>query len=594
MEPTFWSRLFSRSNTVWVSCFLAGTSQIALVALLIGIITKDTSLESWLEGIAWAASIVHIVALLVLPITAFLFLRRTSNIVQTTFGAVSILLSLPAAILSIYVLAKIWEGLDQQADQDKLDVGDVRSMSQAGFAVWATAIVAQLAVFTLLFWPPFHHKDTTSSPEEPTTRSSPVRSLKRSLSIQLSALSAPSTPRFARSSEPSSPTTPTLRSPSTASLRHSMDRVVRPMTSKTKLLLQKAQSLHSERRHSLDTIGQDDDFGDWDTSSPADIIPLPSAEPIIRPTTRTRLPTIPGSRPVSPANPLEGPFYPDGEADVAEQACAPDPSLPKPSFSSPSATSSVRRDSNSRSDSTASCTASRSPSCCDSTTVADEHQQRTIHPLFRPESPAPAPAIRSPGTWVYGHPQGGKVWDPAHGPRPETPRSRQGSFRGVGGTSGAETGEVGGVGGVEGGFVLKRPAPAFAEERGAMGECFSLRDGDLHRRAMKPVDAHDYSKAAQESRLNWTLRRSPASQQLNKRFSATALAPPTSAPGDVNRPALQHIIDTQNINPNTAPTNWCSAREPRNNGFQRSIYFPSPPRPTRVLLSSRAQQRRER
>ncbi|KAK3056061.1 hypothetical protein LTR09_003297 [Extremus antarcticus] len=442
------NKIGSRSNAVWVACCLAGTSQIALVALLIGIITKDSLLHDSLVGLAWAASIVHVVTLIVLPAAAFVFsLRRTTGLIQTIFGALSILLAVLGAILSIYVFAQVWSSLAQHKNEKGVDLKTVRDLTQAGFAVWSIAVVAQATLYALLFWPANDHKDSETSTEEGTARSSPVRSLKRSLSVQMAALSPPSTPRFIRTTEPELPAFSIPRSNSATSLRQSMDRVVRPMTSKTKLLLQKAQdsySLNSTRKTSLETIGQEDDFGDWDTTSPDDVVPFPE-ELYVRPTARTRLETIPGSRPASPANPLDGPFQ-DSVTEDDRRAATP----------SRHVLASQTSDDNSLRLSTQS---SRSDS------IADD--QKNIHPLFRSESPAPAPAIRSTNTNVYGHPQGGKFVAAeddfeilglprtlhsshshcAESASPLSPASRQNSFRQQSPTEA---------------YGLARPSPAFA------------------------------------------------------------------------------------------------------------------------------------
>ena len=205
------------------------------------------------------------------------------------------------------------------------------------------------------------------------------------------------------------------------------------MTSKTKLLLRQqsfprdSSSLNSTRETSLEALRQDDGFQSWDTSRVEELDESHFLPQSVRLRIESRLETIPGSRPVSPANPLNGPF-PDPIDDD-------DVRLPESPAHSPI---------HSPSSESSSFTFSPPPTRPDSSAG-----QSHIHPLFRSESPGPAP-VASPGTVITASPLAGQVVTPdlhgivaprklhssqsfrADSPGPFSPsRSRQGSLRSV-------------------------------------------------------------------------------------------------------------------------------------------------------------------
>ncbi|KAK7515077.1 uncharacterized protein IWZ02DRAFT_492980 [Phyllosticta citriasiana] len=188
------------------------------------------------------------------------------------------------------------------------------------------------------------------------------------------------------------------RSSVCSSVRASLQQAVRPITSRTNLIgrgsssLRESASFQSER--SGRTSAQNDGFESWDTSTVDEQSRETVMQSTISPTkafSGTRLDPIPGSRPVSPANALDGHFPMSDPASIPELPPTPDLTVATPAFfGSPH---------NSR----------------PATPTIDSSN---IHPLFRADSPVPPPAV-TPGTVVVASPLSGQVIS-----RPPTSASR--------------------------------------------------------------------------------------------------------------------------------------------------------------------------
>ncbi|KAK8169496.1 hypothetical protein IWX90DRAFT_180059 [Phyllosticta citrichinensis] len=191
------------------------------------------------------------------------------------------------------------------------------------------------------------------------------------------------------------------RSSVCSSVRASLQQAVRPITSRTNLIGRGSSSLResasSQSERSGRTSAQNDGFESWDTST----VDEQSRETVMQSTTSptkaltpfsgTRLDPIPGSRPVSPANALNGHFPMSDPATIPELPPTPDLTAATPVFfGSPH---------NSR----------------PATPTIDSSN---IHPLFRADSPVPPPAV-TPGTVVVASPLSGQVIS-----RPPTSASR--------------------------------------------------------------------------------------------------------------------------------------------------------------------------
>lgn len=411
----------SSTVTFWTTTALTCASQAASAAITIRLTTTDISRDHSIYAIALAASILDIVALASSLIAAFLYLRRTAYKVRLAICAACVLVAIVAALLTVYILAWCWNG-DHDAQIHNGRTRPLHTLAEAGFAAWLVAVITQAILYILVLWPQSPKIAHIPDQELTEQRPSPVRSVKRSLSIHLGALAPPPPPVFLRSvSEPGSPALSSQTSSPRSSFRQSMGQAIRPMTSKTRLLLRQpysprdSRSFQSGRETSLDAIRHDQDgFENWDTSSVEDA----NNENFER-STRNRLETIPGSRPVSPAKPLDGPFPDEVEP---EDILLPESPLHSPLQSPTSETSSLRLSS----------PADRRESNAD---------QSHIHPLFRTESPVPPP-LASPNTVIVASPYAGQVVSSehlvprrlhsSHSNRPESPlspRSRQNSFR---------------------------------------------------------------------------------------------------------------------------------------------------------------------
>ncbi|KAF1990662.1 hypothetical protein K402DRAFT_400845 [Aulographum hederae CBS 113979] len=210
-------------------------------------------------------------------------------------------------------------------------------------------------------------------------------------SVSLSILPAP---RILDAGVPS-PTFSISSRASLLSLRssvQSLQHVIRPTDSRTKLLRNGAagshDSLHSLSQRvsaSVESIAQTNGFDTWDTSS---------VDPQARDTVLQSVPRrgrtlepIPGSRPASPAHPLDGPFP---NADCTDKS-------PERPGTSTSSIEQLRK--------------LRSPPSHNSlnnihpTSRPTSPEEAHIHPLFRSDSPAPPST--TPGTVITASPFSG-------------------------------------------------------------------------------------------------------------------------------------------------------------------------------------------
>lgn len=416
-------RLVGNAIVFWGITTLTCTSQIALIAITVGLATNNASIKVSIHRTAWVTAAANMVAFTASLGAVCLYVRRTARITYFTLCACCIVLSAMAAFLTIYTLAWIWNYVRSLQHPSQRYIF-TQGLSKAGFAIWTIAFLAQVTLYVLVLWPK-NQIDSDSTTQELSQRSSPRRSVKRRTS-DLTSLTPPPTATYdLPQSEPTSPK---------QSFQYSVNQIVRPMTSKTKLLLRQSSfprdsaSLHSRKDTSLEALRQDDGFESWDTSGVEEIDEHNILPRSVRSRLESRLATIPGSRPVSPARPLDGPF-PDEIDDVRL------PDSPTRSHSPPITSPSSERGSFSFS----------GPPARPDSSAGQSH----IHPLFRSESPGPAP-VPSPATVITASPYAGQIVDPennvfvpprrlrssssfrAESPSPLNPgRSRQSSFRSV-------------------------------------------------------------------------------------------------------------------------------------------------------------------
>ncbi|KAI6834329.1 hypothetical protein KC332_g6061 [Hortaea werneckii] len=382
-----------RSTAFWTTATLALAAQVAVSAIAIRLTVTSLFSED-VYGTAIAASVldVCVIALLLLTIA----LRRLPQNRKRTLVAVGLAASQAtvAAVLSIYVL--IWSFVEEHDDE-------VRNLAAGGVAAWSISVLSQSALYIYMLLPSHQHASASAQEFDAAAQGpSPVRSMKRSLSIHLGSLT-PTPPKMKwPMNEPYSPADSGYAVSPTPSLRHSISQAVRPKSSKTRLLRrsytsgQETPSLYSEPvRH--------DDFENWDTSAiEEEYIPSPSQSRSV-----IRLEPIPGSRPVSPAKPLDGPFPETSPEET------PLPESPIQSVVSSPWTQ-------------------RGPSIDELPPLRRPSTHGSqVHPLFRAESPMPPP-LHSPGTVITASPYAGQIIGRDHAMSPRhfyADASRNGSAR---------------------------------------------------------------------------------------------------------------------------------------------------------------------
>lgn len=393
---------------------LSSATQIALTAIITRL-ASNTSSSSPVFGTSIAAVVFDFIVLVILVgIVVFSLVARstTGRSLQLLLSATSFVLFITASILSIYVLGWTWVKVDFN-DANKRSKHS-RDATLAGFVIWTINMVAQtsLHIFRSL-------RKREQAPEPQTEvvveRQASPRSIKRSLSFPLKSLSPNASP-FSRSTfEPGSPDPSTQRSPSTQSstFRHSISQAIRPITSRTKLMLTHASTprdsgsfVVNHDNNSLEIFCRGDGFESWDTSS----VEQGFINPFVTIPTlgKKSLEPIPGSRPVSPAKPLDGPF-----PDIDEPAPADKMPLPDSPMQSPILMSSDNGSTNSL--------AVPPP-----LRRASSNQESHIHPLFRSHSPTPPPTP-SIGTVVTASPFAGQVIHGDHAMAPKRMQSRSNS-----------------------------------------------------------------------------------------------------------------------------------------------------------------------
>ncbi|KAF2182768.1 hypothetical protein K469DRAFT_585152 [Zopfia rhizophila CBS 207.26] len=245
----------------------------------------------------------------------------------------------------------------------------------AQFTIWTLACVSQVALFSSPLWcnPLNENRGSVARSGPRDSVMSEVRTSHQSMTLQIQMLE-PTQPSSPLAALPS-PTFSTRSSHSLRSWRESLQHVVRPVTSRTKLIsrpsfTRDSRSVYSDA-HSLGNVSQPDGFDMWDTSN----VDPQARDAVMQsgPSRGTVLETIPGSRPASPARALDGPF-----PIASDGSASPALSLPPKMYPD----------------------TSRPPSPA----VSEAH----IHPLFRTESPTPPPAA-TPGTSIMASPLSGQV-----------------------------------------------------------------------------------------------------------------------------------------------------------------------------------------
>ena len=401
-------------RTAFGLAVLSTATQIALAAIIthLAITTPNSSPVFAATLAAVVFDFIVLIVLIGIVVFSLVARSRTSRTLQLSLSATSFVLFVTASILSIYVLGRTWTKIGS-ADTNSKPFNSHAAVL-AGFVVWTINMVAQtmLHIFRSLRkreQAPSEHVESIVEPQ-----ASPRSMMKRSLSFPLKNLASPSSSPFLKSTfEVTSPTMST-HSASSSNLRHSIQQAIRPITSRTKLMLthtptprESGSFAATRENNSLEISCRGDGFETWDTSSVEQGFVNPF---VTSPTTgiqKKKLEPIPGSRPVSPAKPLDGPF--PSTDDEPEKHPLPDSPMQSP----------MRlRFPNDSTD-----TLPVPPLLLHrNSSQSSSSQEAHIHPLFRSHSPTPPPTP-SADTIITASPFAGQVIHSDHAMAPKRMQS---------------------------------------------------------------------------------------------------------------------------------------------------------------------------
>ena len=335
---------------------------IALISLLASVKRSGS------QGVNVAAIVLDAIALLVAGTLTLLVACIPQVIFFTTkarrWTSVSITIGL-AALACFVTLASL---ISNKAH--------LKGRSGSLYALWALSVASQIAFFCTCYLPyrvPPQHVKADSVDHSFTTVDT-----KKSTSLEMGGINPPQT---LQAPLPTHQTVSQASSPG-SSVRHSLRQILHPISSRSRLIHQPSfQSDVSSYTERPSTVGRRElnDFDTWEVHPETNFASDQTAK-------THKLEPIPGSRPVSPAKALDGPFSPepvrDGTFLASESPLATptSPSFPDGRFPFPSRER--------------------------SSSVATD--QSHIHPLFRTDSPLPPP-LSSPGTIVTASQWAGQV-----------------------------------------------------------------------------------------------------------------------------------------------------------------------------------------
>jgi hypothetical protein len=326
-----------------------------------------------LRDIATAATALNAVSLFGIGFYIFQDVRRWHGFMERSVHtrcalvACSAFMSLAALTVSLALVAMIkskWQ--ESTSTSSQTPVSNWNAQVSAHIAIWAVSCASQIALYSSIWW----NRGTPCV--QPVSVSGPRDSV-------LSEMQSAAYGRNIFTIKPTEPSSVLAAMPSptysnrtsSQSFRESLRHVVRPATSRTTLLSRHSfsrdtRSIYSDA-HSIENVSHSDGFDSWDTSSVSPQVR--DAVMQAAPSRGTVLDSIPGSRSISPARALDGPFLPEIGEELAEEELVAPPKLMVD--------------------------VSRPPSPA----VSEAH----IHPLFRSESPVPPPAA-TPGTNILASP----------------------------------------------------------------------------------------------------------------------------------------------------------------------------------------------
>lgn len=355
----------SRKLLVSIFAFLAwsATAAEAVTFILEAAFFSTTGIS--LYNVAVAAGTLNIVSLFCIGFFAAQYLRpRDGRIARSAtarrgLAGISILLSLIVLTVSL-VLIILTKSKRQEvyAKSSNGVISDWDLLFDVQVVVWSISCASQLVLYSMYFWirhTPEALEVFVSGPRDSVMSEIPDGRTSRNMFVM-----DPTVPSSPLAGLPS-PTFSHRSSKSLNSFKESIRHVVRPATSRTTLISRPSfsRSVYSDNQ-SCHSVAHTDAFDSWDTSSVSS-----SARDAVM---QCNPESFPSCRSVTPARGLDGPFLSD-LPEVDEELIPP----PK-----------MKHDT------------SRPPS---PSLGSEAH----IHPLFRSESPSPAPAA-TPGTSIVASP----------------------------------------------------------------------------------------------------------------------------------------------------------------------------------------------
>ncbi|KAF2633381.1 hypothetical protein BU25DRAFT_453153 [Macroventuria anomochaeta] len=358
---------------------LAWSSTAADTVLAIIESTSISTTQAPLLHIAVAASALDAVSLCCVGFYIVQDVRRRDGFMERSTQArralvgVSVVLSSTALIVSLVLIVSIRSGWNKVVSSSSAGpISNWDGMFAGHVFVWMISCISQIALYSSAFWrrhTPKLQSISVSGPRDSVM--SEMRSAAPSRNMFAMKPAQPSSPLAALPS----PTFSTRSSQSLKSFRESLRHAVGPVTSRTTLISRPSfnrdtRSIYSDA-YSIDNVSHSDGFDSWDTSS----VSNQARDAVMQtaPSKGTLLESIPGSRSVTPARALDGPFLPEIDEELAEEDLVAPRMMPD---------------------------VSRPPSPA----VSEAH----IHPLFRTESPIPPPEA-TPGTSIIASPLADQV-----------------------------------------------------------------------------------------------------------------------------------------------------------------------------------------
>lgn len=419
-------------QAAWLASCMVSTVSSVVLTTIVTLFATSVLAGSPVHSSVLAAAILDILSLAALLILILIHLWESNRFVGwSRLQSLTIVLtvmtpSIAASILSIYVLA--WTHNDpSHVDMSKHHINKPQ-LVRVAIAMWVLSLISQICVFTMSLSKTSSSQETIITSSETGVFSVETAGRTR----QPGSMAMVTTPSHSISG-PTSPGYSVYTASPMTSVRNSMVSFLRPVTSRSRLVPPRKDSFSGKDAMNFPAelpaelvVRQEDGFDTWVVDMPASPVDPTSPSSFLK---FPRLDTIPGSRPVSPAHPLDGPFHIDpapleDSSSIAPMSPKPWPAT-RPDSANLSSSSPIQSSSPilptlfipHSSPTTSPTSGNNSPTLRDylppfapsgSRRPSNSNDQSHIHPLFRNDSPTPPPTA-SPGTILTASPWGGQV-----------------------------------------------------------------------------------------------------------------------------------------------------------------------------------------